>query len=144
MSQWSDLVSIRFDISLQNFKRPSDFFSRQIEKKTFRRIFSYKFGCRKKTLSDFLASRSSSLKTVNTAPGRDTLILVFVNENCRLCKCFTELYFFYWLLVVSLAILIACPWCLFSSFMNIAGVLRNVARIKRFIRLHIVITGTIK
>ena len=38
-------------------------------KKTFRRIFSYKFGCRKKTLSDFLASRSSPSKTVNTAPG---------------------------------------------------------------------------
>ena len=51
---------------------------------------------------------------------RDTLILVFVNENCCLCKCFTELYFFYWLLVVSLAILIACSWCLFSLFMNIA------------------------
>ena len=31
------------------------------------------------------------------------------------------IYFFYWLLVVvSLAILIACPWGLFSSFMNIA------------------------
>ena len=26
---------------------------------------------------------------------RDTLILVFVNENCCLFKCFTELYFFY-------------------------------------------------
>ena len=38
-------------------------------KETFRRIFSYKFGCRKKTLSDFLASRSSPSKTVNTAPG---------------------------------------------------------------------------
>ena len=40
---------------------------------------------------------------------RDTLpsILVFVNENCCLCTRFTELYLFYWLLVVSLAILIA-------------------------------------
>ena len=100
-------------------------------KKTFRRIFSYKFGCRKKTLSDFLASRSSPSKTVNTASAsrlklyakrlrifRDTLMLVFVNENCCLCKCFTELYFFYWLLV-SLAILIACPWGLFSSFIMV-------------------------
>ena len=26
---------------------------------------------------------------------RDTLIPVFVNENCCLCKCFTKLYFFY-------------------------------------------------
>ena len=40
-------------------------------------------------------------------------------ENCCLCKCFTELNFFRWLLVVSLAILIAVPF-IFSSFMNIA------------------------
>ena len=26
---------------------------------------------------------------------RDTLILVFMNENCCLCKCFTGLYFFF-------------------------------------------------
>ena len=32
-------------------------------KKTFRRIFSYKFGCRKKTLTDFHAPRSSPSKT---------------------------------------------------------------------------------
>ena len=31
-------------------------------------------------------------------------ILVFVNNNCCLCKCFTELYFLSWLLVVSFAI----------------------------------------
>ena len=88
-------------------------------------------------ISDFLASRSSPSKTVNTALGnrlkhklklyaerlrifRDTLILVFMNENSCLCKCFTELYLFFWLLVVSLAILIACPCRLFSSFMTIA------------------------
>ena len=46
---------------------------------------------------------------------RDTL-----NENCFLCKYITELYFFFWLLVVSLTILIACLCRLFSSFMNIA------------------------
>ena len=120
LSQWSDLVSglngliqaYRTLKSLQIYLLTTD------RNKTFRRIFSYKFGCRKKTLSDFLASRSSPSKTVNTAPGnrlkhrlklyalrlrifRDTLILVFVNENCCLCKCFTELHFFYWLLVVS-------------------------------------------
>ena len=43
-----------------------------------------------------------------------------MNENCYLCKCFTELYIFFGLLVVSLAILIACLCRLFSSFMNIA------------------------
>ena len=57
---------MRFDISLQNFKKLFvDIFSPQIEGKTFRRVFSYNFGYRKKSLSDFLAS-SSSLKTVNT------------------------------------------------------------------------------
>ena len=35
--------------------------------------------------------------------------LAFENENCCLCKCFTELYFCYWLLEVSLAILIKVP-----------------------------------
>ena len=53
-------------MSLQNFKKPLvDSLSPQIERKTFRRVFSYDFGCRKKALSDFLTS-SSSLKTVNT------------------------------------------------------------------------------
>ena len=43
-------------------------------KTTFRRIFSYKFGCRKKTLSDFLAS-SSSLRTG-----------MLKRRPCRLCR----------------------------------------------------------
>ena len=30
--------------------------------------------------------------------------LIVVNENCCLCTCFTELYLFYWLLVVSFSI----------------------------------------
>ena len=69
---------------------------------------------------------------------RDTFILVFVNENCCLCKCFTELHFFYWLLVVS------CNFnrfaVCFQSFINIAcRSTQNAARIKRFLRLHIVI-----
>ena len=57
---------------------------------------------------------------------RDTLILVFVNENCCLCKCFTDLYlyFFYWLLVVSLAILITVPFVFSRSWTRLAGVLK--------------------
>ena len=35
--------------------------------------------------------------------------LLFVNGNYCLCTCFTELYLFYWLLVVPLAIFIAAP-----------------------------------
>ena len=67
------------------------------------------------------------------------LILVFVNENCCLCKCFTELYFFYWLLVVS------CNFsrstvCFYELFMNITcRSIQNAARIKRLLRLHIVL-----
>ena len=65
---------------------------------------------------------------------RDTLILVFGNDNCCLCLCicFTYLYFFCWLLVVSLVILIAVPF-VFSRSVNIAfRSTQNVARIKRF------------
>ena len=61
-----------------------------------------------------------------------------MNKNCCLCECFTELYFFYWLLVVS------CNFnrfaVCFQSFINIAcRSTQNAARIKRFLRLHIVI-----
>ena len=89
------LPSIRFDISLQNFKKPLDIFFTVNRKKTFRAIFSYTFGCRTKTLSDFW-------------------------------KCFTELYFFYWLfmLVVSRAILIAVPFIFNRSWTWLAGVLK--------------------
>ena len=58
--------SIRFDISLQNLKCLKIYIPTANRKKTFRRIFNHKFGCRKKTLRDFLASRSSSLKKANT------------------------------------------------------------------------------
>ena len=40
------------------------------------------------------------------------------------CKCFTELYFFYWLLVVSLAILIAVPIVFSRTWTSLAGVLK--------------------
>ena len=46
-----------------------------------------------------------------------------MNESCCLCECFTELYFFYWLLlVVSLAILIAVPFVFSRSWTSLAGV----------------------
>ena len=40
--------------------------------------------------------------------------IVFVNNNCCLCKCFTELYFLSWLLVVSFAIFLKSQCLLFS------------------------------
>ena len=46
-----------------------------------------------------------------------------MNENCCLCKCFTELYFFYWLLlVVFLAISIALPFVFSRPWTSLAGV----------------------
>ena len=53
--------SIRFDMSLQNFKKPLDMFWPQLntEKKTFRRIFSYDFSWKKKALGE---TRGAGLK----------------------------------------------------------------------------------
>ena len=59
-----------------------------------------------------------------------------MKENCCLCKCFTELYFFHWLLVVPLQFYRYVVR--FQSFMNIARrSTQNTARIKLFLRLHI-------
>ena len=119
-------VELSLNYNSMRFKKSLDIFWRQIHwKKTFRRIFSYDFGCKKKAVSHFLASSSSWKRTNTGKPAwdinklmltwfmifRDTLrsILVFVNENYCLCTCFTELYLFYWLLVVPLAIFIAAP-----------------------------------
>ena len=149
--------SIRFDISFQNFKKPLDIFS---GKKMFRRIFSYKFGCRKKTLNDFLAA-SSSLKKTNT--GRPaiktyTWTLSFktqdfyknsntpflVNENFCLCK-YVHRIIFLLLIVSSISCNFNSRAVCFQLFMNIAcRSTQNAARIKRFLRLHIVIKPLIK
>ena len=59
---------------------------------------------------------------------RATLILVFLNENYCICICFTELYFFYWLLVVSLVILIAVPIVFSRSVNNASRSTQNAAR----------------
>ena len=107
------LPSIRFDIinwAYRTLKSLWIYFLTVNRKKTFRKIFSYKFGCRTKTLSDF-------------------------------CKCFTELYFCYWLfmLVVSRAILIAVH-CLFSIVHeHRLQKYSKSAPIKRFLRSYIVI-----
>ena len=49
---------------------------------------------------------------------------VFVNKNCCLCKCLTELYFLSWLLVVFFAILIAVPFVFSRTWTSHAGVLK--------------------
>ena len=123
----SDLTysSIRFDKSLQIFESLNIFWS-QIQRKRSKdyNLFSYDFGCKKKALSDILASRFIWKYIANTRKPVENINLqgfkfisiclpdsklIFVNENCCLCTCFTELYLFYWLLVVSFAVLIAAP-----------------------------------
>ena len=134
--------SIRFDISLQNFKKPLDSFSLQIERKRFKEYLVIilaveesfeRFSClefvfekskhRKAGLKHKLKLQAWRLRIFS-----DTLILVLLNENWCLGICFTELYFFHWLLVVSLVILIAVS-IVFSSSVNIAcRTTQNAAR----------------
>ena len=87
-------------------KKPLDNFSPQIERKrskhylviisAVKEIFE-RFSC-----LEFVFEKSklqeSGLKH-KLQIFRGTLILVFLNENCRLCICFTKLYFFF--LIVS-------------------------------------------
>ena len=125
--------SVRFVISLQIFKKPLDIFSPQIERKRFKEclviILAVKERFERFSCLEFVFEKSKhreaglklklKLEAWRLRIFRDTLILVFLNENCCLCICFTELYFFYWLLVVSLVILIAVP-IVFSRSVNIA------------------------
>ena len=125
--------SIRFDISLQNFKKPLDIFSQQIEwkrskeylvinmavKESFERFSCLEFVFEKGKHREAGLTHKLKLEAWRLRIFRDTLILVFLNENCCFFICFTELCFFYWLLVVSLVILIAVP-IVFSRSVNIA------------------------
>ena len=59
-AQGNDLTysSIRFDISLQNFKKTYDIFWPQLSTKK-KKSSEYDFGCKQKGLSNFLASSLS-------------------------------------------------------------------------------------
>ena len=130
---------VRFDISLQNFKKPSDSLSPQIERKrskeylviiltvkeSFERFSCLEFIFEKRKYREAGLKHKLKLWAWRLRVLRDTLILVFVNEKCCLCICFTELYFFYWLLVVSLIILFAVPFVFSrSESTSLAGVLK--------------------
>ena len=125
---------IRFDISLHNSKKCLDIFSPQIERKRSKEhlviILAVKESFERFSRLEFMFEKSKyreagrlkhklKLYAWRLRIFRDTLILVFVNGKCCLCICFTESYFFYWLLVVSLVILIAVPF-VFSRSVNIA------------------------
>ena len=129
--------SIRLDISLQKYKKRFDIFLPQIERKRSKEYFviilavkgSFEgFCCLEFICENSLQTPGSKLKTWTKALRlrnfRDTLI-VFVNENCFFfCICFTELYLFYGLLVVSLGILIAVPFVFSRSWTSLTGVLK--------------------
>ena len=121
--------SIRFDVSWQNCKNPLDSFPPQVERKlskeylviilavkeSFERFSCLEFVFEKSKHREAGLKHKLKLEAWRLRIFRNTLILVFLNENSCLCICFTELYFFYWLLVVSLVILIALP-IVFSRF----------------------------
>ena len=102
------LPSIRFYISLQNFKKPLDIFLPQIERKRSKEylviILPVKESLERFSCLEFVFEKSKhreaglkhkhKLEASKLRIFRDTLIVVFVNENCCLCICFTELYFF--------------------------------------------------
>ena len=59
-----------------------------------------------------------------------------MNEKCNLCICFAEFFFFYWLLVVSLVILIAVPF-VFSPPFNRLQEYSKCRAYQALLRLHI-------
>ena len=136
--------SIRFDISLQNFKKPLDSFSPQIERKrskeylfiilagkeSFKRFSCLEFVFEKSKHREAGLKHKLKLQAWRLRIFRDTLILVFMNENCCFSICFIELYFFYWLLVVSPVILIAVP-NVFRRSVNIASGVLKMPRVNK-------------
>ena len=126
----------------QIFKTPMDSFSPQTErnrskeylvmvlavKESFERFSCLEFVFEKSKHREAGLKHKLKLEAWRLRIFRDTLILVFLNENCCLCICFTELYFFYWLLVVSLVILIAVPIVFSRSVNNASRSTQNAAR----------------
>ena len=132
--------SIRFEISLQNFKKPLDSFSLQIERNGSKEYLVIllaveesfeRFSCREFVFEKSKPGLKHKLKLYawRVRIFSDTLILVLLSQNWCLGICFTELYFFHWLLIVSLVILIAVP-IVFSRLVNIAcSSTQNAARL---------------
>ena len=121
----NDLTENQLWYKLTELQKALEIFSLQIERKLSKEcLVQYNSGCKRKLWAIFLPRvhlwkkqiPGSWLKYINLSfkledsGFLDTLILVFVIEKCCLCICFTELYFFYWLLVVSLVILFAVPF----------------------------------
>ena len=116
----SKLIRFQISLSVQNFKKPLDIFSVTANrKKASRRTFSHSLDCKGKVLK---------IKTV----------------NC-LCECFTELYLFFWLLVVSFTVLIAVPVVFRRTWTSLAGGLNRNSKCRAYqTPLKITHTKTIK
>ena len=125
-------LSIRFDISLQNFKKPLDSFSPQIERKrskeylviilagkeSFERFSCLEFVFEKSKHQEAGLKHKLKLEAWRLRIFSDTLILVFLNENCCFCICFTELFLL--LIVSSLSCNLITVPIVFSCSVNIA------------------------
>ena len=130
-------------ISLWNFKKPLDIFSPQIERKRSKEylvtILAVKesferFSCLEFVFEKRKHPEAGLKRKQGFSQTLYIVILVFVNENCCLCICFTELF------SLSLSRIVSSLFCnfnrcavCFQSLMNIAcKSSQNAARIKRF------------
>ena len=134
--------SIRFDISLQNFKKSSDIFSPQIERKRFKEylviILAVKESFERFSCLEFIFENSkhpeAGLRIL-----RDTLIVTCLRE-WKLLSLYMFLRIIFLLLNVSRLYcnFNRCAVCFQSLSVNIAFTSTQTAvRIKRFWRLHI-------
>ena len=136
-------------LSLKNFKKPLDIFSPQIERKRSEEylviILAVKESFERFSCLEFIFEIANTgkpaykMKNINKDFQRH-FNTCLRGWNCCLCICFTELFSFYWLLVVSFAIFIAGPFVFSRSWTSLpCRSSQNAARIKHFWRLHIVI-----
>ena len=138
----NDLTENQVCYKLTDLKKPLEIFSPQIErtrskeylfiilavKESFVRFSCLEFVFEKSKHREASLKHKLKLEAWRLRIFRDTLTLVFLNENCCFCICFTELCFFYWLLVVSLVILIAVPIVFSRSVNNAFQSTQNAAR----------------
>ena len=140
--------SIRFDISLQNFKKPFDIFSPQIERKRSKEylviILAVKESFERFSCLEFIFEKSKRREAglKHKLKFEAWTVRIFRDTCLREWKLFSlymlhRIIILLLMLVVSLVILIAVPF-FFSRSVNIAcRSTQNAAPIKRFSKLKI-------
>ena len=136
--------SIRFDISLRNFKKPLDSFSPQIERKRSKEylviILAVKESFERFSCLDFIFEKPNTGKPAYKMKNINKDFQRHFNTCLREWK-LLSLYMFH--RIIFLLLIVSSLFCravCFQSLMNIAcRSSHNAARIKRFWRLHIVI-----